>query len=139
MNASTDPGSHRTYDIPFLEDTGSNYDDWKFRISTVLRLRGLMEIVLGVEKCPPEMATDSKDQDTVTVLYDKWQTRNHQALAEITLTLRKEPLKYVKRHLLALEIWEALEDHYERRSQHTMAELLGDIFRTTFVDMVPME
>ena len=62
----------------------------------VLRLRGLMEIVLGVEKCPLEIATDSKDQDTVTVLYDKWQTQNHQALAEITLTLRKEPLKYVK-------------------------------------------
>jgi len=105
----------------------------------VLRLRGLMEIVLGVEKCPLEIATDSKDQDTVTVLYDKWQTQNHQALAEITLTLRKEPLKYVKRHLLALEIWEALEDCYEGKSQHTMAELLGDIFRTTFVDMVPME
>ena len=53
MSGNPDPGSHRAYDIPFLDDTGSNYDDWKFRISTVLRLRGLMGIVKGEEKCPP--------------------------------------------------------------------------------------
>jgi len=77
MNVSTDPGSHWIYNIPFLDDTRSNYDNWKFRMSTVLRLRGLMEIVLGVEKCLPEITTDSKDQDTVTVIYDKWQTQNY--------------------------------------------------------------
>ena len=69
----------------------------------------------------------------------RWQTRNHQALAEITLTLKKEPLRNVKRYQLASEIWNYLEDYYEGRGQHTMARLLGDVFRTTLVDMVPME
>jgi len=72
MNASTDLGSHQTYNISFLDNTSLNYDDWKFRISTVLRLRGLMGIVLGVKKCLPEMAINTKDQDAVTVIYDKW-------------------------------------------------------------------
>ena len=139
MSGNPDPGSHRAYDIPFLDDTGSNYDDWKFRISTVLRLRGLMGIVKGEEKCPPQEAENPKDQDAVTATYEKWQTCNHQALAEITLTLRKEPLKAVKRYLLASEIWDSLEDQYKGKSQYTMAELLGDIFRTTFVDTISME
>jgi len=77
MNVSTDLGSHWTYDIPFLDDTRSNYDSWKFRISMVLRLRGLMGIVQEVEKCLPEIAMDSKDQNAVTAIYNKWQTQNH--------------------------------------------------------------
>jgi len=106
---------------------------------TVLKLRSLFGIVKGTEKCPLEVVTDPKDQVTVTAAYDKWQTRNHQALAEITLTLKKEPLQNVKRYQLTLEIWDYLEDHYEGRGQHTMAQLLGDVFRTTLVKMVPME
>ena len=103
MNANLDPRSHRAYDIPCLDDTGLNYDDWKFRVSTVLRLRGLMNIVKGIEKCPLEPARDSKDQDAL-IAFEKWESRNHQALAEITLILKREPLKYIKRYLLASEI-----------------------------------
>jgi len=139
MNTTQDIGHGRIYDIPALDDIGSNYDDWKYRISTVLKLRGLFGIVKGTEKCPPEAATDPKDQVTVTAAYNRWQTRNHQALAEITLTLKKEPLQIIKRYQLTLEIWDYLEDHYKGRGQHTMAWLLGDIFRTTLVDTVPME
>ena len=139
MNTTQDTGHGRAYDIPALDDIGSNYDDWKFRISTVLKLRGLFGIVKGTEKCPPEVATDPKDQVTVTATYDRWQTRNHQALAEITLTLKQEPLRNVKRYQLASEIWDYLEEHYEGRGQHTMARLLGDVFRATLVDTVPIE
>jgi len=106
---------------------------------TVLKLRGLFGIVKGTEKCPLEVAMDPKDQVTITTTYDRWQTRNHQALVEITLTLKKEPLRNVKRYQLASEIWNYLEDHYEGRGQYTIAWLLGGIFRTTLVDTVPME
>ena len=139
MSITQDTGHGRVYDIPALDDIGSNYDDWKFRISTVLKLRGLFGIVKGTEKCPPEVAMDPKDQVTVTAANDRWQTRNYQALAEIILTLKKEPLRNVKRYQLASEIWDYLEDHYEGKGQHTMAWLLGDVFRTTLVDTVPME
>ena len=69
-----------------------------------------MGIVKGEEKCPPQEAENPKDQDAVTATYEKWQTRNYQILAEITLTLRKEPLKAVKRYLLVLKIQNSLED-----------------------------
>ena len=71
MNTTQDTGHGRAYDIPALDDIRSNYDDWKFRISTVLKLRGLFGIVKGTEKCPPEVATDPKDQVTVTAAYDR--------------------------------------------------------------------
>ena len=82
---------------------------------------------------------DPKDQVTITAAYDRWQTRNHQALAEITLILKKEPLRNVKMYQLASQIWVYLEVHYKGRGQHTMAWLLRDVFRTTLVDTVPME
>jgi len=103
MNANLDLRSHWAYDIPCLDDTRSNYDDWKFRVSIPLRLRGLMNIVKGVKKCLPEPIRDSKDQDTL-IAFEKWESWNHQALAKITLSLKKEPLKYVKQYSLALEI-----------------------------------
>ena len=71
MNTTQDTGHGRVYDIPALDDTGSNYDDWKYRIMTVLKLRGLFGIVKGTKKCPPEVATDPKDQVTVTAAYDR--------------------------------------------------------------------
>jgi len=92
MSTTQDTRYGRVYDIPALDNIESNYDDWKYRILTILKLRGLFGIVKGTEKYPPEVATDPKDQITVTATYDKWQTRNYQALAEITLTLKKEPL-----------------------------------------------
>ena len=64
----------------------------------------------GEEKYSSQEAKNPKDQDAVTTTYEKWQTYNHQVLAEITLTLRKEPLKAVKRYLLSSEIWDSLEN-----------------------------
>ena len=37
------------YDIPHLDNTGSNYYDWKYRVLTVLHLRGLTGIAEGTE------------------------------------------------------------------------------------------
>jgi len=61
MSSNQETSHNRVYDIPALDDTGSNYDDWKYRITTVLKLRGLIGIVKGTERCPPEVATDPKD------------------------------------------------------------------------------
>jgi len=37
------------YDISYLDNTGSNYYDWKYRVLTVLHLRGLTGIAEGTE------------------------------------------------------------------------------------------
>ena len=62
----SNPGSGSDhYNIPLLDKNGSNYDNWKFRVFALLKIKGLMEIVRGIEKCPPEKATDPKDQVAV--------------------------------------------------------------------------
>jgi len=39
-------------------------------------MKGLMGIVRGTEKCPPEKATDPKDQVAITAAFDKWHAQN---------------------------------------------------------------
>jgi len=132
-----DVGFSQTYDIPPLDDIGSNYDDWKLKISGLLRLRGLWGVVTGTDACPPEKAADPKDQPAVTAAFEKWQNKNLLAKADITLMLGKEPLRAVYHYELASEVWYHLENRYEK--QYTLAELIHDIFRVTFVDRIPLE
>ena len=139
MSTNQDSGSNRLYDIPFLDDSGSNYSTWKYRISTILDIRGLMAIVLGDEKCPLEQAPDIKDQAAFTLAYEKWKGRDKQAKAQITLTLRDEPLSGVVLCQTAAEVWEKLETRYEGKGQHTVAQLIGEIFRGTFAETTPLE
>ncbi|KAG2122751.1 hypothetical protein DEU56DRAFT_745798, partial [Suillus clintonianus] len=44
--------SSRLYDVASLENDGSNFQTWKYRIMTVLDIRGLWEIANGTEKKP---------------------------------------------------------------------------------------
>jgi len=38
----SDPGSGSDhYNIPLLDSNGSNYDDWKFRVSALLKMKVL--------------------------------------------------------------------------------------------------
>ena len=71
MNTTQDTGHNRVYDILALDNIGSNYNDWKYRISTILKLRDLFGIVKGIEKCLLEIAIDPKDQVTVTTTYNR--------------------------------------------------------------------
>ena len=86
---SYNSGSGRGYDIPPLDNNGSNYDDWKFKVSALLRMKGLMGIARGTEKCPPQTAEDPKDQDAVTAAFDRWHAWNDEAFGEIIMTVKK--------------------------------------------------
>jgi len=73
----SNPGSGSSqYNIPLLDSNGSNYNDWKFRVSTLLKVKGLMGIVRGTKKYPPKKVTDPKDQVVVTATFDKWHVQN---------------------------------------------------------------
>jgi len=99
------PGSESShYNIPLLDNNRSNYDDWKFRISALLKIKGLMEIVRETEKCLPKKATDPKDQVVVTAAFNKWHTQNNQAFVEIVITLKKKPSRKTKQFELASEV-----------------------------------
>jgi len=122
-----------------LDNNGSNYNDWKFRISALLKIKGLMGIVRGTEKCSPEKATDPKDQVAVTTAFDKWHAWNDQAFVEIVMTLKKELSRKIRQFELASEVWNYLESFYQGKSQHKVAQLFVDIFKEHFIDTISME
>ncbi|KZT00221.1 uncharacterized protein LAESUDRAFT_803250, partial [Laetiporus sulphureus 93-53] len=76
-------GSNRLYDIPFLEDDGANYQQWKFRLETVLRIRKLWNITQGKEARPADSESDKQAE---------WDDKDQDAKAQITLTLKDTPL-----------------------------------------------
>ena len=42
--------SSHLYDIPILEENGTNFQTWKYRICTVLNIHGLLNIAEGKEQ-----------------------------------------------------------------------------------------
>ena len=80
-------GSSRLYDVPSLEDNGTNFQMWKFRVRMILGVRGLWKIVNGDETKPDETTHPTKSEE--------WLPKDREALAQITLTLKDEPLSGV--------------------------------------------
>ncbi|KIK72233.1 hypothetical protein PAXRUDRAFT_181098 [Paxillus rubicundulus Ve08.2h10] len=44
--------SSQLYDVPSLENDGTNFQNWKYRVSTVLNIRGLIGLINGTELKP---------------------------------------------------------------------------------------
>ena len=51
------------YDITKLSNDGSNFQTWKYRITTILTLRNLLDITTGKEVMPASNAADNSKQD----------------------------------------------------------------------------
>ena len=124
------PASNRLYDIPSLENDAANFQTWKFRIETVLDIRGLWSIVDGTNKCP----TDTQSEE-----YTSWKRLDKEAKAQICLTLKDEPLNGVLHVATSKEAWDKLCERYEGKGKQTQAYLIGELFRNTFSDDLPLE
>jgi hypothetical protein len=122
--------SNRLYDVPLLKNDGSNFQTWKHRTELVLLSRGLMQIVNGTEKEPA-----ATDQDAVT----DWKTRELDARAQIQLTLEEEQLTGVMSAKDAKETWERILRRLQGEGKHSVALLIGELFRSTLSDETPLE
>jgi len=118
------------YDIPSLENDGSNFSNWKFRAKKVLTVWRLWKIVDGSEKKP-----DGSDLDAL----EEWLERNEEAHAQITLTLKDKPLNGVLHTSSAAEAWTKLSERYEGKGKQSITYLIGELFRGTLSDESPME
>jgi len=56
---------------------------WRFQISTVLRLRGLMEIVNATDKCPVPIINADKVANLLEI--NDWNCQDMKAKAQLTL------------------------------------------------------
>ena len=100
-NVKSSQPSNRLYDIPALEDDGSNFQSWKFRARTVLTMRNLMPHVEGKAVDP---GPGNKFE------HEEFLRANQEALAQITLTLKDEPLNGVLYCETTKEAWDKLHD-----------------------------
>ncbi len=132
--------SNRLYDIPSLENDGNNFQVWKFRILMVLDVRGLLPLVNGTEIKPVvDPKAKAEDIAAMTEKIADWDRRDKEARAQITLTLKDEPLSGVIHAVSASDVWDKLLRRYEGKGKQTVAFLTGEIFRGTFTDDSPLE
>ncbi|KAJ1299517.1 hypothetical protein OPQ81_006113 [Rhizoctonia solani] len=68
--------SKKSLEIPSLKDDGSNYNAWKFRQLTILRLRGLAGFIDGTDSEPAQLTgSDANDSTKIAEraeLVKKW-------------------------------------------------------------------
>jgi hypothetical protein len=110
---STNPSSSQLYDVPYLDDTGSNFQSWKYPTQTVLDVPGLSKTLDGTET------------DAVKI---------REARAQIILTLEDEPLSSVIGLNTAKEIWRKLCACYQGKGTQKVAYLIGELFQSSLVD-----
>lgn len=98
----------------------------------VLSVRGLWNVVAGSKTQAPN-PTSHPDE------HEEWLVKDREACAQITLTLKDEPLSGVMYATTAAETWKKLKERYEGKGKQTIAYIIGELFRGTLADDQPME
>ena len=128
-SSSIPAASNHLYNIPSLENDGSNFATWKFHFMTVLDIRGLNPMVDGSCPCPNQSTSE----------YSQWIQADKEAKAQICLTLKDEPLSGVLHVMMLKEAWDKLCEHYKGKGKQSEAYLIGELFQNTLSDKSPME
>ena len=126
---STTSYNSKKYKLPFLEQDGANFASWKRLTRRALRLRKLWSVVDGSY---PRPAAGS-------ATLDDWLEMDEEALGQMEFTLKPGPLNTISRTTTAKEAWDTLCDRFEGKGKARVAQLLGDVFKTAFVDSEPFE
>lgn len=96
----------------------------------VLDIWGLMGVVDGSEMKPDASAPLS---------LANWMSQDKEACAQITLTLKDEPLNGALYTTTAEEPWKKLNKCYKGKGHQTIAYLIGDLFCGTLSDESELE
>jgi hypothetical protein len=122
------------YDIPYLEDDGSNYVFWKSIVQTILELRDLWPVVDGTAVEPDK--TTSPDTHAV------WYRKDAEARIRIMLMLKRGPrgpLNSVLSATCAKDCWDKLSAWYKIKAFNAGLRLLPALFQKTLSDTEPLE
>jgi hypothetical protein len=126
----TAKGHPRMFDIPFLDDNGSNFAFWHFCARMVLKLCDLWSFVNGSKTKP----TTTTDPD-----YEDWISKDCEARAQITLTLKDEPLNSVLFATNTKDCWDKLSERYEGKGEQKIVYLIDEVFWSTLSESNPLE
>ena len=97
----------------------------------ILGVRGLWKIVNGDETKP--------DETTHLTESEEWLSKDREALAQITLTLKDKPLSGVLYTTTSAEAWRKLSDRYEGKGKQSITYLISELFRSMLSDDESME
>ena len=130
--SSINKGNTRLYDIPHLENDGSNFVYWKIQLQAILEMQDLWEIVGGTDNQPETNASASKRNE--------WAKQNHAAHAQIVLTLKQELLSVLAHTSTAAKShWDKLSVRYEGKGEQRMLHLIDEIFWGTLSESEPLQ
>jgi len=129
MTAAPMRGSNKLYDVPYLEENGSNFTFWKYRVELVLQLHNLWPLIDGMDKAPAANLPD----------YADWVYRDHEVHTQIVLTLNDKLLNTVFQVKMAMEAWDHLMTHYEGKGDQKIAYLIIELFQSTLSDDSPLD
>ena len=102
-------GSSCLYDIPSLDNDGTNFHMWKFRVQMVLGVRHLWSVISREDLRLDE--TMHPDE------HEEWMVKDKEAHAQLMLTLKDEPLSRVLYSTTSVEVWKKLSERYEGRGK----------------------
>ena len=86
----------------------------------ILGVRGLWKIVTRDEAQPDEATHPAENED--------WLSKDQEALAQITLTLKDEPLSWVLYMMTSAEAWKKLSERYEGKGKQSITYLISKLF-----------
>jgi len=129
MTVAPTRGSNKLYDVPYLEENGTNFAFWKYRVELVLQLCNLWPLVDGMDKAPNISSPD----------YTDWTDRDHEACAQIALMLTDELLNTVFHAQMLKEAWDRLMVCYEGKGEQKIAYLIIELFHSTLSDETPLD
>ena len=97
----------------------------------VLGVRGLWKVITGDKAQPDEVTHPAEHED--------WLSKDREALAQITLTLKDEPLSGVLYTTMSAEAWKKLSERYKGKGKQSITYLISELFRNTLSDDESME
>lgn len=100
--------------IPVLD--GNNFSLWKTQMEALLHKSRLLKIVKGRTPAPAEPAE-----------YEKWEEKDQDARADILIALAPKIVNLVKGFGTSKQIWDFLEETYNRKSTRQKVEVYRKI------------
>lgn len=102
------------YHIPLF--TGKNYDNWRFRLETLLDERNLLELVQQEVQFQPEVDNEKPEaKEARDKANEKLKQRDKHCKRLIISSISDSHLEYCKGKDSAYELWKALEGTFQRK------------------------
>ncbi|KAF8713823.1 GAG-pre-integrase domain, partial [Rhizoctonia solani] len=128
----------KIYELPKLKDDGSNYNAWKFRQTTVLKLRGLFGVANGTNNLPDSL-TKAEQKDTAKVAsykdsIAKWTKRDEDAFAQITLNMEDGAMADVMDTTTSNAAWTRIIERWEGKGVQSLSFLYQQLTLTKILE-----